>query len=668
MPEDVAAIPLEGPGSRTPSALPSLHTAVGEGAKSTGVNNVGKPKGLPGAPTLEEGGAGGLGGTASPEIQTPEDLLLDRSKDRLIKDLEDIYIVLNENDNLETSTKHYDFNKVEFSTVVDKLINQKGWHVDRLKELLPSRDEKIIKEQFNTWLNSSNADNVDVDQQENNTLNMFNNKKGSNNLMKTVTDLIIDNGAIKLAGAKSGAERLAAIDASVRKVRAARKNLKKAFLANVGRYALAGGFGDEGVSIDEETPSLSQPFDDFDDFDDLGAEGDLESKIDSLKTMVEDLSDQIRSLSDSPLEDISLKDEDASIAPAKDEIKGATKDLDIIDNFDIDAKDKKDKNSFDKKDSAEGKDDLDTKKEASVPTGGKAVTMPAEAKHKGGKPSTDSSKAMDVTTGKSTESKEAYLADIKEKLAKLKAIREKSAFYPDTDVNKQEVDGIMEDTAKSQASEINSDMSGGFAPDTDSLSPQGIVEKVKDPGMEVSKDANIQKAASVDDFNKVTAAANSLSRKAVAQAVAKTRIAMEVSSIQQLKGLLVNPLKSELVARFAEYGVDQSAAQAIVHNAFVTAYEDSQKIVIAEAFDVLANKEDNEFVKVAAFTKDFKGALSEEDNTSSTDDESILANKEASAEAKTVKTASLRGSQVNIDNSQVYTGFWRAAYKEGKGN
>ena len=64
---------------------------------------------------------------------------------------------------------------MDFDYVIDRLINQKGWHVDRLKELLPSRDEKEIKEYFNKVLNRDTSEKVDVNQQENNTLDMFNN-------------------------------------------------------------------------------------------------------------------------------------------------------------------------------------------------------------------------------------------------------------------------------------------------------------------------------------------------------------------------------------------------------------------------------------------------------------------------------------------------------------
>jgi hypothetical protein len=702
MPEDVSAVPLDGPGSRTPSALPAMHTPVGEGAKSTGVNNVGKPKGLPGAPALGDGAAGapagGLPGAApAPEVKTPEDLLIDRSNDRLSKDLQDVYLqFFQDNDDvapgkksssLKTSNITYDIKNVDFDYVIDRLINQKGWHVDRLKELLPSRDEKAIKEYFNKVLNSNTSEKVDVDQQENNTLDMFNNNQGSNNLMGKNADLIVDNGSLKTASANSGA-LLDEISYSIGQVRIARKNLKKAYLVKVGFEAMKDEFSgmadmpmdpEMGGDIDGGMPGADIDVDAFG--EGLGGgDKDLKGLISAVEDALSNLTAKVEEFgltSDSLGSDDMLKG-DSLMDKASEEIDGADSDLAAIDTFDNKSKEKKDKpekkegNPFAKKEEGAETESKSEDKFASIPTGGKAVSMPEGAgwEQKGGKSEGSSEEAMKVTTGE----KSAYLKEIKEKLAQLKQVREtsmnKEAAYPYNDLNKQEGSGIMEDTAKSQASEINSDMSGGFIPDTESLAPQGITEKVKDPGMEVSKDANIQKSAAVDDFNKVTAAANSLARKAVAQAVAKTRVAMEVSAIQQLKGLLVNPLKEELVARFAEYGVEKVAAQALVHNAFVSAYEDSQKIVIAEAFDVLANKDDNEFVKVASFTKDFKGASADGDADDVKADEGILDDKEkeASAEAKTVKTASLRGSQVNNDNSQVYTGFWRSAYEESKGN
>ena len=699
MADDVQAVPLEGPGSKTPAALPAMHTPLGGGANATGVNNVGKPKGLPGAPAGGGGllggdiggGSGGSAAGALPEVKSPEDLLVDRSNNRLSKDLQDVYLqYFQDNDSVAPNKKaagakkaeiNYDINDVDFDYVIDRLINQKGWHVDRLKELLPSRDEKAIKKYFTKVLNSNTSEKVDVDQQENNTLDMFNNNQGSNNLMGKGADLIMDNGSLKAASVNSGV-LLDEISYSIGQVRIARKNLKKAFLTKVGFEAFKEiAEGPDAISEFSLDPDKDGDIDlnpdksldvDVEAFGKgLGSgDKDLKGLISSVEEALKNLTEKVEEFgltSDSLGSDDMLKG-DSLVGKAKDEIDGADSDLAVIDSFDEKSKDKKEKNEkkegnpFAKKEESEVNESKTEDKFASIPTGSKAVTIPEGGgwEQTGGKEIGSSEEAMKVTVGK-----ESYLKDIKEKLAQLKAVREsamnKEAAYPFNDLNKQEQSGINEDTAKAQSSEINKDMNGGFQVPDESLGVTGEGGK-KDPGMPVSEPADMKKA-SVDDFNKVASAANSLARKAVAQAVAKTRVAMEVSAIQQLKGLLVNPLKEELVSRFADYGVDKVAAQAIVHNAFVTAYEDSQKIVIAEAFDVLANKEDNEFVKVASFTKDFKGASDEGKDSKDTKEDK---EKEASVEAKTVKTASLRGSQVNNDNSQVYTGFWRSAYEESK--
>lgn len=682
MAEDVQPIPLEGPGSKTPNQIPTLHgdpTKPPVGGGGQGV----KAKGLPGAPL--GGGEGGLGGgglpglDGTPEMKTPEDLLMDRSKDRLKEDIKDISVQFYSEQDQEVP-KDYNVNDIDFDYVIDRLINQKGWHVNRLKELLPSRDEKEIKKFLSNLVNSKTSNGSN---EEENNVDLFNNNLGSNDIMTKGADIVMDNGAIKIASTEKS-ELLNQMSSSIVQLRQARKNFKKAFLVKVGFDALQGMGGENDLddagmdmSLGIEAGPEGDSFDISTFSDGLDTGGDLKSLIDKVKEALDNLTSKVEEFgatSDTMTSDDMLKG-DALVDKAEDEIDGAEKDLDFADSFDSKPKDKKDKSE--KKDDVkdEKKDDEGDKGLEKVASAGEQFNPEERGKkinpsvpdkadawsQKGGKGESEGGDAMKAATGK-----EAQLEEIKAKLAEIKRAKEismnKLAEYPPKDLNKQEQTDVNSQTASQQASEINSDMKGGFQVPDESLGITGEGNK-KDPGMDISEPADMKKSASTE-FNKVAAAANSLARKVTAETTAKSRVSMELASIQQLKGLLTNPLKEDLVNKFAEYGVNKVDAQAIVHNAFVNSYEDTQKIVIAEAFDTLVSKDDDEFVKVASFTHAYKVASSDEEITEDNATDDI---KEASSDQGTVKTAALRGSQVNKDNSQQYTNFWVSSYKESKG-
>ena len=89
---------------------------------------------------------------------------------------------------------------------------------------------------------------------------------------------------------------------------------------------------------------------------------------------------------------------------------------------------------------------------------------------------------------------------------------------------------------------------------------------------------------------------------AVSNAVAKSKLAMELASQQQFKGLLPNPLKEAMVKNMVGAGIEKTAAEAIAHNSMIDGYQASYEVVSKEAFANFVNKDYKDFVKTAEFT------------------------------------------------------------------
>lgn len=90
--------------------------------------------------------------------------------------------------------------------------------------------------------------------------------------------------------------------------------------------------------------------------------------------------------------------------------------------------------------------------------------------------------------------------------------------------------------------------------------------------------------------------------KAATNAMAKSKLAMELASQQQLKGLLPNPLKEAMVKNMLAAGLDEKTASAIAHNSFVDGYQPMQTVVMKETYANFANLSYDDFVKTAKFT------------------------------------------------------------------
>ena len=140
-------------------------------------------------------------------------------------------------------------------------------------------------------------------------------------------------------------------------------------------------------------------------------------------------------------------------------------------------------------------------------------------------------------------------------------------------------------------------------------------------------------------------------------AVDKAKLSVELAGIQQLKGLIDNPLKEAMVKNMVEVGIDKEAAEAIAHNSFVDGFESNQKVIMKEAFETFMQKPYDDFVKVAKFTKDY---IIKEG--------SVLAPVEG--EETREKTASttppLRGSISGHDGEE-YKGYWQDVQRKQRG-
>lgn len=213
-------------------------------------------------------------------------------------------------------------------------------------------------------------------------------------------------------------------------------------------------------------------------------------------------------------------------------------------------------------------------------------------------------------------------------------IRE-AQLYPFKDLNKTNVDDINKQTAKDQATEINSEIKG--QPAKDKLNPRIAPKDIADGGLNAKYDGASKKV----DIK----TAERVKQHAVENSVSKARLAVELAAKQQLKGLLDNPLRTAFVKNMVDAGITKEAAEVIAHNSFIDGYEPAQGVVIKEAFTTFMNQSLDEFIKADNFTKTF---VSKE--------ASFVESPEAGA---TTKTASVSGADSALDIPQdAYRKYW----------
>lgn len=522
----------EGPGSKTPSAIPSLHTELGGGDLNLGdasLGESGRPAGTPPAPPIPK---------------TPEQLLDERSVKSLKRDLEDV--VRKDYNSQYEQVQEKDISKI-LSLLVDK-----GWRVDRLKELLPSRKQEDVHKFFNDILSEDSNTNL----QDSNVILPNNNQnlvdRGINMGDQKAATLVVEDGQVKVSGVTGAKEKLASLANTIRATAATRKKLVEASIKVRGI---------EASDMSNKDRMLRR------------ANSAITSILDELKEKLEDLSKELEGAEGLGDAEMDLEDSeslDALLEKGEDEVDASS---DLIADFEdagavSEDSEKGENESEEKEGTKEAKDkSKDDKKD--------------KGKDKGkGKASEKDLKDMGMADGKKKKSME-LLDVLRQRIAEVQLTKE--ALYPDEDKLKQNVDGINEQTAKQQATTINSEI--GKDPKKDKM--EGFLGENKEL------------------TNLTPEQAKKLSAYVAKETTAKIRYAMDIASQQQLKGLIANPLREALVKGIEAIGVTAEVADAIVHNAYIEAYEPTQTAVIHEAFETLAVQNSEELKRVASFTKDY---------------------------------------------------------------
>jgi hypothetical protein len=250
-------------------------------------------------------------------------------------------------------------------------------------------------------------------------------------------------------------------------------------------------------------------------------------------------------------------------------------------------------------------------------------------------------------------SAQSIVSVIKERLAMTK----EAQLYPFKDLNKQNVDNINATTAKQQASTINSEVSGGKHPEGEraqSIAPKPISETARTP----------EKGKCSEKGKVSVEVAERIRQSTVQNEISKARLAVELASQQQLKGLIPNPLKEAFVKNMVGCGINKEAAEDIAHNSFVDGYEQSQKEVMKEAFETFMGKDVNDFIKVAKYTKEFKVKEGSQESS-----ETVTASEEVTREkTASVKDTPLRGTQASKDRKEEFRNYWEDVFRDNTYN
>lgn len=631
-------IPQSGPGSKTPQQVPTLHTPKGEGTASTGVN-VTKTPGQPGAPKTDTapaaGGAPGTpptaGGKAAVPVvpqKSPQEILDDRSEEALATDLKD----------LSVSLGNEDISTLSLDKVLDYLIDTKDWRVDRLKELIPTRDESEILKYFSELFSSTDNQNGVKPEDVQST-----SQKRSQNFMDS--NVQVKDGTLVLANPEESLNKIAQ---AINKIESTRMAVQEAQIRSAGIEALKDGLGMESPL------SSGLP---------LPAEDDVPALLKSLKSEIEELTKLIRDF-DKSKGGMGLSADTSLKADALKE-KGK-KEIDASKPF-FEKKDEKKAPSGpiaptgeEKKPEPAGEPKPEPKKEEPKAASETSEVKLAEdkknekkdeKKEEGKDDKKEDKKDDKMDEKKAQEAKEAFVT----LRAKLAAAREKKAqLYPFTDKNKQNQSNINAQMAKDAAKTIDKDISSGD-PVTDKTEGFLGVNREKSnpsaPDMKISEKAKM----SADSTITLKQAATKIAHE-VKEATSKARLAIDLAGRQQLKGLITNPLKEALVKELGVAGMDPETAEAIVHNAMVDGYEDTIKLITAEAFDTFMNYSFDEFEKVKKFTDEHNPA-----HTASVTEPVEVKNE--------VKTASvtLKPAETSATVEGEFGAFWRNTYASQTG-
>lgn len=312
---------------------------------------------------------------------------------------------------------------------------------------------------------------------------------------------------------------------------------------------------------------------------------------------------------------------------------------------------KKDIEALEKKSKGKGKGKgkaKDSQKAMDVTMGKKGGFKPFEKKdkkdEKDEKDEKKEDKDKDNEDKKSSETDE-LIKRVKARLAQLREDKEAN-LYPFKELQGpvEKVDNINETSAKQQSTTINSEITSQPVQDKDypTINPEMA-----------QKDLPYKQEGSNVEGKKVSSDTDANNR--IRNAIDKARLSVELAATQQLKDLVDNPLKIAFVKNMVEAGIDETVANTIAHNAFIDGYEESQKIIMKEAFETFMAKPYKDFVKVAKFTTEY---VPKEEVLSSVEDED--------AREKTASSAPLRGTKADHQNDE-YKRYWQDVERNRRG-
>jgi hypothetical protein len=677
------------PTSGVGSKIPPDPSKLGPTPPSGDAGKIPKPTGAPGAPPIGGiGGAGTPGGAKPPvpEQKSPEEQLNEESVTSLKRDINKIMKL----DNVK-----------DVDTLIDSLLEQ-GWRPDRLLDLIEYRDLNDVQELFHDVLSgkaeqdikeTSESDQLPVgaepaepslneksEKKPDNDITGVNPIKANSNINMKRSAIMtkkiqLKDGTLEIVEASDASKIIEGISSSRRRISSLLNNYNEAVIKKAGLEALSKeGPGEDfggGLDLPMEIPGS-------------GPEDNLEGIISKLKDAIQELVEwlgkgkDIKDDEELPKKDFDdLEDEmdkgEKTLGGLKDKGPFAKKDKEDKEDKDEDKEDEdedKEKPPIAANEKATTKESVagDKKPEKGDPM---KVTM-GEKGSKGDKKVKDEKKTSEnveettkiaeddkeesCPTSSEDEDKEASATDLLARIqTRLAEIQKEAQLYPFKDLNKQQVDNINAQTAKDQASTINSEIKGQPAKDklNPTIHPDKLDTKLKAQKGKVSVEV-----------------AEKIRQHSVQNAVDKAKLSVELAAQQQLKGLIENPLRKSIVAAFTEYGVDAQVAEDITYNAFIDSYEESQKFVMKEAFETFMEKDIEDFIKVAQFVKDFR------DDKKSSDPVEENKTKSASNESETQgsreKTASvqgspLRGTQVGKDKKEDYRKYWEDVSRERRG-
>lgn len=300
-------------------------------------------------------------------------------------------------------------------------------------------------------------------------------------------------------------------------------------------------------------------------------------------------------------------------------------------------------NFFDKFKKKDKKDDKDEKKDDKKDDKKDKEDKKDDKKDKKEDKKDDKKSSIDVDT---------LLQRVKARLEELRTEKEANLYPFKKEVKPiPKVDNINSETAKKEISTVDSEIKKQPVTDKkyENINPE---EAYADLSVSNEKGTKGEKKVSIE-------VAERIRNHSVQNAVDKARLSVELAARQQLKGLIEDPLRIALAKNMIESGAEPELAEAIIHNAYIDAFEKSQKAVMKEAFETFMEKDIDEFVKVAKFVDEYvvkTGSIGSVENV-----EETFRDKEAST------SAPLRGFSADKDSQKVvFKNYWQdVARKRG---